>query len=313
VAGVPRLDADLAATAGPIGLPRRRRSNSIAAGPSATTSRGVTVRRCGGRAAARLCVSLARRLRVNGLAAAEHGDELLDSPPARLGSLGGLDPMVYRIAVLSAQDLWAAHLGTARAMSVDAELLYVAAVLHDLGLLAEFDNHALPFEVGGGHVAAVFAAGSGWQVERRRRVAGVIVAHMADSVDPGADPEGFLLERATAFDISGRASEDFPAELRSAVLDRYPRQSSRRSSSRVSRIKPAASRGARRPRRCGPVSPNVSRPTRSKAVDWSGQHAAPSGMRLQHVASSSEQSDYKIQNRGSESSFAPGRSRNTAG
>jgi hypothetical protein len=131
--------------------------------------------------------------------------------------------MVYRIAVLSAQDLWAAHLGTARAMSVDAELLYVAAVLHDLGLLAEFDNHALPFEVGGGHVAAVFAAGSGWQVERRRRVAGVIVAHMADSVDPGADPEGFLLERATAFDISGRASEDFPAELRSAVLDRYPR------------------------------------------------------------------------------------------
>jgi HD superfamily phosphodiesterase len=32
--------------------------------------------------------------------------------------------------------LWAAHLGAARTMSVDAELLYVAAVLHDLGLLA---------------------------------------------------------------------------------------------------------------------------------------------------------------------------------
>ena len=119
--------------------------------------------------------------------------------------------------------LWAAHLGAARAMSVDAELLYVAAVLHDLGLLAEFDNHVLPFEVGGGHVAAVFAAGAGWPADLRRRVAGVIVAHMADSVDPGADPEGFLLERATAFDISGRAPEDFPEELRAAVLDRYPR------------------------------------------------------------------------------------------
>jgi len=119
--------------------------------------------------------------------------------------------------------LWAAHLGAARDMSVDAELLYVAALLHDLGLLAQFDNHTLPFEVGGGHVAAVFAAGAGWPADRRRRVAGVIVAHMADSVDPGADPEGFLLERATAFDISGRAPEDFPADLRSAVLDRYPR------------------------------------------------------------------------------------------
>lgn len=119
--------------------------------------------------------------------------------------------------------LWAAHLGAARGMRVDAELLYVAAVLHDLGLLAEFDNHALPFEVGGGHVAAVFAGGAGWPAERRRRVTGVIVAHMADSVDPAADPEGFLLERATAFDISGRAPEDFPEELRFAVLDRYPR------------------------------------------------------------------------------------------
>ena len=119
--------------------------------------------------------------------------------------------------------LWAAHLGVARAMSVDAELLYVAAVLHDLGLLAEFDNHALPFEVGGGHVAAVFAAGAGWPAQRRRRVADVIVAHMADSVDPGVDAEGFLLERATAFDISGREPENFPEALRAAVLDRYPR------------------------------------------------------------------------------------------
>jgi hypothetical protein len=119
--------------------------------------------------------------------------------------------------------LWAAHLGTVNGMSVDAELLYVAAMLHDLGLITEFDNHTLPFEVGGGHVAAVFAAGAGWSPERRRRVAGVIVAHMADAVDPHEDPEGFLLERATAFDISGRAPEDFPEQLRAAVLDRYPR------------------------------------------------------------------------------------------
>jgi hypothetical protein len=119
--------------------------------------------------------------------------------------------------------LWGAHLGGMRGISFDGELLYVAAMLHDLGLIAEFDNHSLPFEVGGGHVAAVFAAGAGWRAERRHRVAGVIVAHMADAVDPDADPEGFLLERATSFDISGRSPEDYPIELRSAVLARYPR------------------------------------------------------------------------------------------
>jgi hypothetical protein len=108
-------------------------------------------------------------------------------------------------------------------MNVDAELLYVSALLHDLGLITEFDNHTLPFEVGGGHVAAAFAAGAGWPAARRHRVAGVIIAHMAKAVDPDADPEGFLLEAATAFDISGRAPEDFPDELQSEVLERYPR------------------------------------------------------------------------------------------
>ena len=41
----------------------------------------------------------------------------------------------------------------------DAELLYVAALMHDLGLVAAFDSHALPFEDVGGHVAWVLAPG----------------------------------------------------------------------------------------------------------------------------------------------------------
>jgi hypothetical protein len=120
--------------------------------------------------------------------------------------------------------VWAAHLAAIRGMSIDAELLYVSATLHDLGLAVEFDNHTLPFEVGGGHVATVFAIGAGWPIERSRRVGDVIVAHMADEVDPADDPEGYLLERATSFDISGRGAENFPEELRAEVLGRYPRR-----------------------------------------------------------------------------------------
>jgi hypothetical protein len=98
--------------------------------------------------------------------------------------------------------LWAAWFAAGREIVFDAELLYVAAVLHDLGLVAEFDNHTLPFEFAGG-VAAIFGAGAGWPRRRCQRVAEVIVAHMADTVDPRLDPEGLLLERSTGFEHPG--------------------------------------------------------------------------------------------------------------
>jgi hypothetical protein len=40
--------------------------------------------------------------------------------------------------------LWPASFTAAREIVFDAELLYVSSVLHDLGLVAEFDNHTLP-------------------------------------------------------------------------------------------------------------------------------------------------------------------------
>ena len=90
-------------------------------------------------------------------------------------------------------------------------------------MVKEFDNHKLPFEEAGGHVAWVFGAAAGWPVERRRRAAEVIVRHMWDEVDVAKDPEGHLLELSTGMDISGRRTEDIPADLRGDVLFRYPR------------------------------------------------------------------------------------------
>ncbi|MGC5010986.1 HD domain-containing protein [Streptosporangium sp. DT93] len=119
--------------------------------------------------------------------------------------------------------LWAAAYGAMNDIAFDAELLYVASMMHDIGLVAEFDSHTVPFEEAGGHVAWVFAAGAGWPVERRVRASEIVVRHMWDKVDPEQDPEGHLLELSTALDISGRRPEDFPAELRAEVLERYPR------------------------------------------------------------------------------------------
>ena len=119
--------------------------------------------------------------------------------------------------------LWAASLGAAQGLAFDAELLHVAAMLHDIGLVEPFDSHTVAFEHAGGHVARVFAAGAGWPAERRRRVGEVVVRHMWPAVDPDDDPEGHLLEVGTGLDISGAGPQRWPEELRAQVLARYPR------------------------------------------------------------------------------------------
>ncbi|MEV4442862.1 HD domain-containing protein [Streptomyces sp. NPDC049577] len=119
--------------------------------------------------------------------------------------------------------LWAAAHATAHDIAFDPELLYVASLLHDLGLVPAFDSHTVPFEEAGGHVAWVFAAAAGWPAERRERVSQVIVRHMWSSVDVARDPEGHLLEYSTSLDISGRGVDALPEGLRAEVLARYPR------------------------------------------------------------------------------------------
>ncbi|WP_141579577.1 HD domain-containing protein [Actinomadura sp. WMMA1423] len=119
--------------------------------------------------------------------------------------------------------LWAAAYGQINGIGFDAELLYVAAVLHDIGLVAEFDSHTVPFEEAGGHVAWVFGAGAGWPVERRVRASEIVVRHMWPEVPVEQDPEGHLLELATGIDISGRGLQGIPPGLRAEVLERYPR------------------------------------------------------------------------------------------
>lgn len=119
--------------------------------------------------------------------------------------------------------LWAAARGTAEGIPFDPELLYAAALFHDIGLAPAFDSHTLAFEEAGGHVAQVFAAGAGWPPERRKRLSEVIVRHMWPQVEVSADPEGHLLARATATEIIGKGADDYPAAFRAEVLERYPR------------------------------------------------------------------------------------------
>lgn len=106
---------------------------------------------------------------------------------------------------------------------VDHELLYVAAVLHDIGTVTEYDNHTLSYEHAGGHVGVALTTGAGWAAERRQRVLDVIVRHNWASVDPGLDVEGHLLEVATGLDISGARPDALPEKFLREVLAAHPR------------------------------------------------------------------------------------------
>ncbi|MCX5195994.1 HD domain-containing protein [Streptomyces sp. NBC_00249] len=118
---------------------------------------------------------------------------------------------------------FAAEYARAQGLSYDAELLYVSALLHDLGLTAPFDSHTLPFEEAGGHVARLFTAGLGWKPERRARAQEVIVLHMRDDVTAAEDVESHLLQVGTSADVSGLRVADFDASFRTGLLEAYPR------------------------------------------------------------------------------------------
>jgi hypothetical protein len=120
---------------------------------------------------------------------------------------------------------WASGFAAVLGLEPDRELLAVAALLHDIGLAEEFDAVRVAYEVGGGHVAAVLAAGAGWPRRQQQRLIEVIERHNWPEVDPAFDVEGHLLEIATGLDISGARPDVLPREYLDEVLAAHPRGS----------------------------------------------------------------------------------------
>jgi cyanamide hydratase family protein with HD domain len=118
---------------------------------------------------------------------------------------------------------WAIGFAEVLELEPDRELLAVAALLHDIGLAEEFDAVRTPYEIAGGHVAAVFGAGAGWPAERQQRLLEVIERHNWPDVDPAFDVEGHLLEIATGLDISGARPDVLSRDYLEEVLAAFPR------------------------------------------------------------------------------------------
>lgn len=147
-----------------------------------------------------------------------------DSPVAReaAGLLRAEAPAVLAAHSYRAY-LFGSLLGTRDGLDWDPELLFVSAMLHDLGL-TEFAGGTGPFEQRGAAAAGEWLRAQGWPQDRAAIVAKAIGMHLDVGRAGKERPEVALLHFGTAADVTGMRLEDIHPETVEAVIDAHPRQ-----------------------------------------------------------------------------------------
>ena len=117
---------------------------------------------------------------------------------------------------------WAVELAWHDKLEFDPEILYVSALLHDIGLVPAYDMGAC-FEIDGAIAAERFALQQGQSAERTHAIYDVIALHMIETlpVDPAA--EVVLLWDSTGVDVTGHRIGDMRASAIPEVVAAYPR------------------------------------------------------------------------------------------
>ncbi|MDB5805953.1 MAG: hypothetical protein JWN73_3275 [Betaproteobacteria bacterium] len=118
---------------------------------------------------------------------------------------------------------WAALLGKRKGLIFDPELLYVAAMFHDLGLTSIYRESQLRFEVDGANAARDFLRSHNIAEGDVERVWTAVALHTTPGVPEHMHPEIALLQAGAGMDVAGRGFEQFSDEQREAVVAAYPR------------------------------------------------------------------------------------------
>jgi hypothetical protein len=93
--------------------------------------------------------------------------------------------------------------GRLRGRYVDAELLYVAAMFHDIGLVEGHRNLQQRFEVDGADAARTFLDSYGGSTDEVRRVWSAIALHTTHGIPVFMEPEIALLAAGVETDVDG--------------------------------------------------------------------------------------------------------------
>ncbi len=108
----------------------------------------------------------------------------------------------------------------------DAELLYLACMLHDLGLTEKHcgrDAHAKCFAVEGARAAHTLVQAGGASEERACKVAEAISLHLNVNVPARLGIEAHLLSKGVSLDVVGRRLHQIAAPATQEVNKRWPR------------------------------------------------------------------------------------------
>jgi hypothetical protein len=117
---------------------------------------------------------------------------------------------------------WAVELARRDEVQFDPEILYVSAVLHDIGLVPAYDLGGC-FEVDGAIAAEQLARDAGQPDDRAQAIYDVIALHMVEDLPPDPAAEAVLLWDSTGTDVTGYRFTDIRPAIIPGLLAAYPR------------------------------------------------------------------------------------------
>ena len=114
-------------------------------------------------------------------------------------------------------------LGKRDGIKFDRELLYLGAVLHDLGLTERFDRGEQRFEVDGADAARAFVLEHGLSDEKAEIVWDAIALHTSIGIASRKRSEIALVHLGVSADVLGIGLENIDPETIERVIDNYSR------------------------------------------------------------------------------------------
>ena len=117
---------------------------------------------------------------------------------------------------------WGALAGKRRELSFDPELLYTAALFHDVGLTAGFKESHHRFEVDGANAARDFLRGHGISDADIERVWLAIALHTTPGISEHLHPIAALTAEGVMMDLVGLGYDGFSEAERRAVEAVHP-------------------------------------------------------------------------------------------